>query len=431
MTNLEENMEVLRYLNGINPDEFKDVKLDGKNLIYNGKTLPLDKINIKNIVNANEKLLKEIYTMKMESLFNILKINSDVMAASLKTGSFNIKDRNTELINQVKKGNEVLKNITVINKDHDFSHEQYFNMIDSSSKVHMFKNDRDFDLSIVMDEYLMKNDKNLDSFISLVSRYLPEVSLDNTLNMDNNSYVSEDFKNKIDGVKKEFEGKQGVHVYGNENEDIITIVDTLHPENNETRTYKRDNDGNLVVEKYGREKEENDKAKDNSKEELKENEEQLEDKTKKEEEKVELIPFQDFLDLNNSPNPLNKEQESQVKLWEQTLGDMYIYEEYLSEEVLQYFKKYHIYISELEVYKEQGMLNKNQINAVEKFYELTNPLEKKQKLEGMSEERKDELKRKLEKSTSNKDGKVSLMVILSIIFMSCLSIVYLISTMFR
>ena len=431
MTNLEENMEVLRYLNGINPDEFKDVKLDGKNLIYNGKNLPLDKINIKNIVNANEKLLKEIYTMKMESLFNILKINSDVMAASLKTGSFNIKDRNTELINQVKKGNEVLKNITVINKDHDFSHEQYFNMIDSSGKVHMFKNDRDFDFSIVMDEYLMKNDKNLDSFISLVSRYLPEVSLDNTLNMDNNSYVSEDFKNKIDGVKKEFEGKQGVHVYGNENEDIITIVDTLHPENNETRTYKRDKDGNLVVEKYGREKEENDKAKDNSKEELKENEEQLEDKTKKEEEKVELIPFQDFLDLNNSPNPLNKEQESQVKLWEQTLGDMYIYEEYLSEEVLQYFKKYHIYISELEVYKEKGMLNKNQINAIEKFYELTDPSVKKEKIEGMSEERKNELKRKLEKSTSNKDGKVSLVVILSIIFMSCLSIVYLISTMFR
>ena len=42
MTNLEENMEVLRYLNGINPDEFKDNLRD---LIYKKSIFPKIKIN--------------------------------------------------------------------------------------------------------------------------------------------------------------------------------------------------------------------------------------------------------------------------------------------------------------------------------------------------------------------------------------------------
>lgn len=224
----------------------------------------------------------------------------------------------------------------------------------------------------------------------------------------------------------------GVSVYGNDKEDMIVIADPLNPEKIQIRTYKRYEKNNLVTEKYKRQDSisENDRI-----EQTKEKQQEiLEENTIKEEDVIKLIAYEEFIRLINLEFELTEEQKNQVNLWYQTIGDIYIYEAYLSEEILMYLNNYRKQMENFEILKTQGMINQNQTSALEKYYELTDPQVKNEKLANMSEERKIDIARKLVLKTSaesSKAGKVSLLAILSIILVSCIIIVYLISLMYK
>ena len=66
-------------------------------------------------------------------------------------------------------------------------------------------------------------------------------------------------------------------------------------------------------------------------------------------------------------------EKKQVALWEQTLADIYIYEEYLSDDIVKYLNDYRKSMEMMELYRAESPLNENQQNALENFYEITNP----------------------------------------------------------
>ena len=444
MTNVEQNIDIMNYLVMVDNEKYKDVRISGDKMTFGKYTIPLDLINLKQIIESNENLRKDLYTMDVEDLFKILEINAITLQSALKTGNYKVYENNAKIVNKLKQTNEIMKNITVINKEDSFLTEQFFNIVDSQGRVHTFKNTNSIDISLVMYEFLEKSQgQNLDLLVDLISQKIPELKMTVSNNMNDNLEVSEDFKNKIKQVEEEFKDKPGMHIYGNEKEGIITIVDTLDPKNNETRTYKRDKDQNLVEEKY-KDSEEFDKMatskiEESKSEEMKEEDVNLtkeDDKEKdtsvddieKEEEEIELIPYDEFLQLINKEAELTEDEKEQVALWEQTLGDIFIYEEYLTEEIVGYLKQYEMDIERMEIFGKEYQLNKNQEEAIKKFYEITDISLRNEKLNNMGDERKNDTARKLTKQMDGLDraGKLSLSLILTMLIISMGLIAYIV-----
>ena len=444
MSSLEQNIKMINYLSLVNKEKYKDVRISGNRLIYNSYSIPLDLINIEQILKSNEKLNNEIYTMNVEDIFKIFNINAIMLTNALRTGNYNVYENNNRIVNKLKQTNNVMKNISVINKENSFSVDQYFNIVDSYGNVHTFKNTNQIDISLVIYEYLEKaNGKDLDLLIDLLRKRIPELDMVSSINLDNNSKVSEDFKNKLKKVEEEFANKPGVHIYGNEEEEMITIVDTLNPKNNETRTYKKDEKRGMLTEKYSVNEEFEKKSEEEIKK-LNENEIEFTNQNdinknttigdmKKEEEIVQLVPYAKFLELINKPTSLNDDEKKQVELWQQTLESIFIYEEYLSDEIVAYYKQYAADIEKMELFGKEYDLNQNQLDSINKFYEISEPMHKEEYLKNVSEERKQNANKVLTRQMNNMDkkGKVSLMVILAIILMACVMVVYIISNMYK
>ena len=411
MTILTKNLETLKKLMYYHPDIFKEITIANDNLNYNGSSISLNSIDIWNIISSNEHLKNDMDKITMDQLFDILKLNESLSKQALTTNNANVYEHNNKVVGNLKENNKLMKNITMINRNRDMASEQYFNIIDSQGNVHIFKNDRGLDISKIYEEFIMSNnEENLDQFIGLIDKKLPQVSLVKAMDIEDKQSVSEDFQNKLNEVREEFDGKLGVAVYGNEKEDMIVIVDKLNPEKNEVRTYKRDENYNLVTEKYT-----NDFENVSSENKKEENQEKLEQKEPNVEETInELISYKEFKNLINLDVPLNDEQKSNVKLWEQTLGDIYVYEEYLSSDILKFLDDYRKTMEEFEINKQNGMINKNQENALNNYYEITNPTFKDAKLGNLSEEKKEAMKRKLVLETANKDGKTIIAIVASI-----------------
>ena len=152
------------------------------------------------------------------------------------------------------------------------------------------------------------------------------------------------------------------------------------------------------------------------------------DDIEKEEEEIELIPYDEFLQLINKEAELTEDEKEQVALWEQTLGDIFIYEDYLSEEVVSYLKKYQEDMQKLELIGKEYQLNKNQEEAIKKFYEITDISLRNEKLANMSEERKNDTTKKLTRQMSGMDkvGKLSLNLILTMLIISMALIAYIV-----
>ena len=432
MSNLEENIITLNSL--MNNEKLKDLKLVNGCIELNGEKISLDKINVSNIINSNEKLKNDVFDMEAEDLFKILKINSLIIQNSLKSENDNTFESNLKKVSKVKEFNDVMKNIIVINREEGVSHQQYFNIVDSLGNTHIFKNDRNLDITKVINAFLSTNNDSLDILIAAINRYLPEVYMKSIINDDQNSYISEDFKNKIESIKKEFEDNKAVEIYGNEQEEIITIIDRLNPQNNETRVYKRDKDNNLVMEKYNRKIEdtkinENNNEKKDKSEIENDNQNELEKENfRKDSEETELIPFDEFKKLINLDLKYNKEQEEQVNLWNQTLEDIYLYQDYLSLEITNYFHRYEEIIMSLQLLNQKnGNLNENQINAIDAFKRMIENKDKK--LEEMNQNRKENFERKrvLEEKFERQEGKISIIIISSIVLVAIIFLIYLIT----
>ena len=422
MTLLEKNKTVLGEFIYYCPDAFKEVSISGDDMVYNGNKISLNKVDVYEIVNSNEKLKNDLSKMSTDQIFDILKLNESLASQSLKTNFADVFEHNNKVVQQLKENNTLMKNISVVNRNRDMSREQFFNIIDSNGNVHIFKNDRGLDISRIYEEFITTNkEDNLNAFISLMDRKLPLVSLNKAMDMEESYVVSQDFENKLNEVKEEFEGRLGIAVYGNEKEDMIVVVNKTNPEENEVRTYKRDERNNLVTEKHTNEIDNNkaslketEKTPEQEKEQGVDKENNLDENENIDEEVSNLIPYEEFKNLINSDIPLNDEQKQNVKLWEQTLGDIYVYEDYLSSDIVKYLDDYRRTMEGFQINQNIGTINKNQQEALETFYEMTNPTFKDAKLGNLSEERKEGMQRKLLLETANKDGKATLAIVLGI-----------------
>ena len=432
MTLLKKNLETMQYLMYYHPDVFKGVTVSNDNLNYEGCSISLRDIDIKEIILSNENLKNDISKMTIDQVVDILKLHENLSQQSLKTNNADVYEHNNKVINNLKNTNELMKNISTVNRVRDMSSEQYFNIIDANGDVHIFKNDRGLDISKIYEEFIAtNNEENLNQFISLMNRKLHQVGLVSAVNIEDKQSVSEDFANKLNAVKEEFDGKLGVGVYGNEKEDMIVIVDKLNPENNEVRTYRRDEEMNLVTEKHTNDYETDKKdSKSEEREEIKE-EKKPEKEEKPEEEIEELIPYNEFKELINLDVPLNEEQKKNIKLWEQTMGDIYVYEEYLPSDVLKFLDDYGKTMAELETNKQNGMINENQQEALTNYYDMTNPTFKDAKLGNLSEEKKNAAKLVQTLEMNNNDGKMIIAIILSVSLVTLAIIVAFLTYMLK
>lgn len=198
MTNLEKNFVSIKKLFYSYPEKFKDVKVVNGNLIYNDKVVSIRQIDIENILTAKENIIRDLISMDINEIFDILRINATILQSSLKSSNRDILEHNKAVTEKMKDVNKLIKNVMVINKTHNYSIKQYFSVVDSNGFVHIFKNDRSLDISKVYENFVTSNsEENLDRLIDLLERTLPEVHLVSTLNLDNNSEISEDFYNKL------------------------------------------------------------------------------------------------------------------------------------------------------------------------------------------------------------------------------------------
>ena len=432
MTLLKKNLETMQYLMYYHPDVFKGVTVSNDNLNYEGCSISLRDIDIKEIILSNENLKTDISKMTIDQVVDILKLHENLSQQSLKTNNADVYEHNNKVINNLKNTNELMKNISTVNRVRDMSSEQYFNIIDANGDVHIFKNDRGLDISKIYEEFIAtNNEENLNQFISLMNRKLHQVGLVSAVNIEDKQSASEDNATTLNAVKEEFDGKLGVGVYGNEKEDMIVIVDKLNPENNEVRTYRRDEEMNLVTEKHTNDYETDKKdSKSEEREEIKE-EKKPEKEEKPEEEIEELIPYNEFKELINLDVPLNEEQKKNIKLWEQTMGDIYVYEEYLPSDVLKFLDDYGKTMAELETNKQNGMINENQQEALTNYYDMTNPTFKDAKLGNLSEEKKNAAKLVQTLEMNNNDGKMIIAIILSVSLVTLAIIVAFLTYMLK
>ena len=437
MNIIEVNKYTLANLYEEYPESFKDLRLDGNYLVYNGEKTDISRFNINDLLSGETNFAASLSVLSSEDIFKIIRLH----ALHLESLSNKKIDNNESKIEVIKKENPLMKNISIVTRNIDGYEDEYINIVGSTGEDHLFKNDRDINVFDIYNILRVNNpgrDVTPDELISEINRKLYEVRMQESSTLLDSSATSEDFDNKITRVADPYKNDKSTRVYGHEENDIAIVRDLDDSTNHDVITFDQNEFGDLIVQNHEQNVVGTDTSiksdttiEETSFESGTNEEENTESEVfEKDEEEVValLISSQEFYDLLNSNDELTEEQRKSIDLYYAYLGDLVLYEDYLLPELKQILNQFRSYVYELQ-YGEVAedslkQINKKQQEAIDKSIAM----EEKAALTNQEELTEDKIKdsvKKLElvKPVNNYENAGSVSVVQVLAFIIGVSII--------
>ena len=199
---LEINKYTLANLYDQFPESFKDLTMDGNNLVYNGQSVDISKFNINDLLSEETNFAASLSVLSSEDIFKIIRLHSIHLESTLKN-----KNDNEQKIQIIKMENPLMQNINIVKRVVDGFDEEYINIVDSIGEDHLFKNDRNINVFDIYESLKIKYPgKNItpDELIEEIDRKLYEVNMRTAPDIIDDSKTSEDYLNKISRVHEPY-----------------------------------------------------------------------------------------------------------------------------------------------------------------------------------------------------------------------------------
>lgn len=407
------------------PESFKDLRLEGNNLVYAGQTVDISEFNINDLMSADNQFSSSLSVLSSEDIFRIIRVHAVTLSSQkVQNKQETLNDR----LEIIKQENPLMKNISVITRNNQSGHTEFINIVDSVGRDHLFENDRNVNIFAIYDILKFQNPgRNItpDELCNEIERKLHSIQLESAETLANKSTTSEDFANKMRRVNDPYKDSKMYSVMGNQENDVAIVTDYSAPGGHRVVTFDKNEFGDVVMENHGQNVNgidtsavgngtQEDVSFDN---EIDSN--SVTEATIKNNNEIQtmarLISSQEFYALLNSGEALTEKQRQDVDLYYAYLGDLIIYEDYLVPELRNMLNEFRAYVYDLEYGERENEINEKQQEAVNKNREL----EEKKALNNETEtleNAKDNTKRlELIRENSSSTGSVSTIQVIAFI----------------
>lgn len=379
---IEVNRNTLANLYEQYPESFKDLSLEGNDLVYGEERIDISKFNINDLMSDDNQFATSLSVLSSEDIFRIIRLHA-VMLASKEVENKQEDSLSTK-IEIIKQENPLMNNISVVSRDNHNGHTEFINIVDSMGRDHLFENDRNVNIFAIYDILKFQNPgRNItpDELCNEINRKLHSIELEQAENLVESSEVQEDFANKMNNVNDPYKNDKMHTVMGNQEHDVAVIADHSASNGHRIVTFDKNEFGDLVVENHDQnisgtdttsvagDKQENigfesSVSNDSSTQKFENNNEEFTI--------ARLIPDDEFYRLLNSDAPLNEEDRKNINLYYAYLGDLILYEDYLVSELRGMLNRFRAYVYDLEYGDSdtEKEINDKQQEAINKNHEL-------------------------------------------------------------
>lgn len=417
---LEVNRNTLSNLYEQFPDSLGGLALKGKYLMYNGEKVDISEFNVNDLLGGDTAFASSLSSLSAEDIFKIIRLHATFLASKKK------EDKNEEKLEIIQEENPLMQSVSIVRKTDGVITKEYFNIVDSSGKDHLFTNDRNVDIFTIYETLKGRSNGNItpDELIEAINRKLYQVNLEQARDLSESAEVSEDFANKMNTLNDPYRDDKSVRVYGNEQSDIAVVADDRGVDKHEVVTFDKNEFGDLVTERHHQNVTDEGVTETSTQD----TEDTKVDEKNKDVEIVEvLIPEEEFYRLLNSDLDLTEDERKSVNLFYAYLGDLVIYEDYLLPELMNLLNRFRAYVYGLQYENDESMeLNKKQEEAIEKAneFELKKNDSELTKDPNKVKEEVQKLTLKYNQSDSENKGTIStLLVIVAIIVVAIIMMI--------
>lgn len=403
---LEINRNTLANLYEQFPDSFNGLGMSDKYLTYQGEKVDISEFNINDLLSGDSAFTSSLSGLSAQDVFKIIRLHATFLSSKK-------KDSPEEKVEEIKRENPLLQNISIVKKVDGVITREYFNIVDSMGEDHLFVNDRNVDIFSIYEDLKIRNKGIVspDELIDAINRRLYRVDLEQSRELRDSNEVSEDFSNKMSSLDKPYQGDKSVRVYGNEENDIAIVRDDRNAADHKVVTFDKNENGDLVTEKHGQNVTEDGQ------------EEQIDEQTKKDnniEDEVtqRLISEGEFYRLLNSDVDLSEEEKKSVNLFYGYLGDLVIYEDYLLPELRDILNRFRAYVYGLQYeHDEEETINSKQQEAINKANEFELSKNQEELTKDPTKVKDEVMKLTLKYNNMNPENKgvISTLLVLSVI----------------
>lgn len=382
MNTLKINADILAMLYEQCPQSFDGITLDGNMLKYNNDEVDISGFNLNDLLSDNNNFAASLNTLSPNDVFKIIRLHAILLGNTTSITRNKEDNESQKRMNIIKQENQLMRNISIVNKNDEGIKREYINIVASDGKDHLFPNDRNVNIFDIYELLKIQNggkDVTPDELIAAIYRKLYDVKLSTAESLIDKSSTSEDFANKLEKINEPYKESKSVRVVGNEEHDIAVISDMDDPSNHRVVTFDQNKFGDLVVNEHAQNVVGTDtisqKGNDSGSSTTSGVDETIESQNEvfeKDEEEVKaiLITTQEFYRLLNSSEMLTEEQRDSINLYYGYLGDLIIYEDYLVPELRKMLNDFRNYVYELEYGDVHVPLNDKQREAISKLEEM-------------------------------------------------------------
>lgn len=423
MNIIEINKQTLYNLYEQFPESFSGLKLEGNNLVYKGEAVDISNFNINDLLTPETDFYSSLSVLSSEDIFKIIRLHAIKLDSLMQRDEKSKSDKRVEII---KSENPLMKNISIVVRNNNGLSEEFLNIVDSTGRDHLFRNDRDVDIFDIYESLKYRNighDITPDELVDAINRKLYQVQLKDARTIMDSSTVSEQFANKIDLVNRPYKDDKMHTVYGNEDNDIAIVADNAGGEH-KVVTFDHNQYGDLVMQNHGQNVAGSDTSLVNNgtaqdvefESNVNSNTEFEVQQETNDEIMARLITPEEFYRLISSSEDLSEKQRKDVDLYYAYIGDLMIYEDYLLSELRQMLNEFRAFVYDLEYGDHEEDLNQNQQEAIDKNHEL-----EEKKTQYISPETMEQINKEVKKlelireHSSNDTGSISTLQVIAVI----------------
>jgi len=250
MNIIEINKQTLYNLYEQFPESFSGLKLEGNNLVYKGEAVDISNFNINDLLTPETDFYSSLSVLSSEDIFKIIRLHAIKLDSLMQRDEKSKSEKRVEII---KSENPLMKNISIVVRNNNGLSDEFLNIVDSTGRDHLFRNDRDVDIFDIYESLKYRNighDITPDELVDAINRKLYQVQLKDARTIMDSSTVSEQFANKIDLVNRPYKDDKMHTVYGNEDNDIAIVADNAGGEH-KVVTFDHNQYGDLVMQNHG------------------------------------------------------------------------------------------------------------------------------------------------------------------------------------
>ena len=379
-TILQKNMNTLHAMYMEHPDSMRGLTADGNMLVLGDNKVDISQFDISSLMNGVNPFMDSLSELAPEDVFKIIRLHA--LGGSALTGEFpgmdNGKKTDEEKLEEIKKENPLMKNVTVVNKPTEYGVRQYFNIVDSTGKDNLFFNDMNIDIFGLYEMLKLRKgnqDVTPEELIEAVRRKLYDVDLMNK-DQSESDKVKDEFRNKMLYQNELYKGDKSVSVYGNQEHDITLINDDRSVEDHQVLTYENNEYGDVVATTHnqnvsgeqvvnGQGTQVSSSTTVTSPDADNKDTMEVEEDSEKEKE-VNLIPIEQFYYILDTGTEMDQDMRNSMDLWYAFLEDLILYEDFLNEDLKEVLKQYREYVTMLQL-AEGLTMNANQVEACDNY----------------------------------------------------------------